>query len=54
MRKAVLFAALATVFFGLSWIAPCNGLAQTPIKLKYSNFFPPQHAFTVLGARVLR
>jgi TRAP-type transport system periplasmic protein len=48
-RRAVLSLVLAVALLGLFLIAPSYSQAQTPIKLKYSNFFPPTHAFSVLA-----
>ncbi len=51
MRKALIFATLAVTLFALLAAVPSDSRAQSPIKLKYANFFPPQHAFAVLGSQ---
>ena len=52
MKKRVFLSlVLAAVLVGLVLVGPDYVQAQTPIKLKYSNFFPPTHAFSVLASQ---
>ncbi len=47
MKRIVLFLFCTALF--LSAAVPLTQAAEQPIKLKYSNFFPPTHLFSVLG-----
>ena len=52
MKRKLSFLVSVAVLFGLTGLMPAHAQAQTPIKLKYSNFFPPQHVFSVLASQL--
>ena len=49
--KRVLVVVLITIAFSLTSVVLCSAASSGPIKLKYSNFLPATHPFSVLGGQ---
>ena len=49
--KRVLVVVLITIAFSLTSVVLCSAASPGPVKLKYSNFLPATHPYSVLNGQ---